>query len=204
MGKVVELDVKFLESHTKKIKDVVLNHVNDYMYISYLLYEIREFHYYEDNGYKSVTEYSEKELQFDSGYTSRLIKLCENFSKRTKSGAPSYHLEECYKGFSKYQLMELLRVPEEYRSEVTKDMTRKQIRELVKSKRKKAVPAQVKNTSESEVEKEEKNLSELRCDNCGKTYFVDEKVKTQWIVINNKHVASCCFKFTYDIDLIKG
>jgi|GEM_PF-1995706 len=201
MGKVVDFDLKvFLEGHTKKIKEVELNHVNDYMYIGYLLYEIREFNYFEVSGYNSVSDYAEKELQFDKSYTSRLIKLCESFSKRTKSGSPSMYLDKYYEGFNKSQLIELLRVPDEYKHLVKKDMTIKEIRELVKSKKEKVATSQLKIEGE---EKEENNLKELKCANCGKTYFVDDKVKTQWIIINNKAVASCCFKFVYDIDLVK-
>jgi hypothetical protein len=46
------------------------------------------------------------------------------------------------------------------------------------------------------------NLKEIMCQNCGKSYFVDERSKKQCIVINGKTVFSCCFQIKWDVDLL--
>lgn len=203
MGNVKQLDVKILlDSATEKIKKTITKMTEDYMYMSFLLWEVREYKYYEyaePNPYPDISTYSEMELGFSKSQTSRLIKLCENFSAKTRTGSPSMHIADMYKSFSMTQLVEMLRVPSEKLGDITPDMSCKKIREVVKEMKKSVVSTQLKIHEEMKSE----NLNEIMCQNCGKSYSVDKRSKKQCIIINGKTVFSCCFEVKWDVDLLK-
>ena len=203
MAKINQFDSKkmYMESHTKKIKDVVTKVTSDYMYIAFLLWEIKEYQYYEES-YKDTVEYAEKELDMSKSTCNRYIQLCEMFSKRTKSDCPSMHVAEVYKDYSISKMLEILSLKPEQRCKVTNEMTIKDIKDLkkkIKEENKKGATSRQENVLTLRVTE----LNELRCENCGKSYFVDASSKKQWIILNGKAIGSCCFEIKYDTDLYK-
>ncbi len=203
MGDVKKFDLKImLDSATEKIKKTITKMTEDYMYMSFLLWEVREYKYYEyaePNPYPDISTYSEMEFGFSKSQTSRLIKLCENFSAKTQTGSPSFQIADKFKEFNMTQLVEMLRMPAEKWDEVSSDMSCKRIREVIKEMKKSVVSTQLKIQEELKTD----NLKEIMCQNCGKSYFVDERSKKQCIIINGKTVFSCCFEIKWDIDLLK-
>lgn len=71
-----------LESTTKKITETINKVKDDFMYIGFLLWEVRELKHYTAKGYSSVIEYAEKELNFKQASTYNFISICERFSER--------------------------------------------------------------------------------------------------------------------------
>ena len=203
MGNVKQFDLKImLDSATEKIKKTITKMTEDYMYMSFLLWEVREYKYYEyaePNSYPDVSTYSEMEFGFSKSQTSRLIKLCENFSAKTSTGSPSMRIADRFENFNMSQLVEMLGLPVEKWDEITPDMSAKKIREVRKEMKKSVAPAQLK----IQEELKSGNLDEIMCQNCGKVYAVDKRSKKQCIIINNKTVFSCCFQIKWDVDLLK-
>lgn len=203
MSNFKQFDVKImLDSATEKIKKTITKMTEDYMYMSFLLWEVREYKYYEyaePNPYPDVSTYSEMEFGFSKSQTSRLIKLCENFSAKTKTGSPSMHIADRFKDFNMSQLVEMLCIPSEKWGEITSDMSVKKLREVRKEMKKSVATSQLKIQEELKSD----NLNEIMCQNCGKVYSVDKRSKKQCIIINGKTVFSCCFEIKWDIDLLK-
>lgn len=203
MSNVKNFDLKImLDSATEKIKKTINKMTEDYMYMSFLLWEVREYKYYEyaePNPYPDISTYSEMEFGFSKSQTSRLIKLCENFSAKTRTGSPSMNIADKFKNFNMTQLVEMLRVPPERLEEITPDMSCKKIREFKKEIKRSVASTQLKIQEELKSD----NLNEIMCQNCGKVYSVDKRSKKQCIVINGKTVFSCCFEIKWDIDLLK-
>ena len=64
---------------TQKIKQAMHDAAQHFVYIGFLLWEVRQYKYYWENGYDSVYEYAEAELGFKRSSTKNFIAICENF-----------------------------------------------------------------------------------------------------------------------------
>lgn len=125
---------------TEKIKKAMYETAKQFVYIGFLLKEVRDYKYYEESGYKSVYEYADFELGFKKSSTKNLIAIAETFGiqeyeylgVRRKNQTMS--LQPAYEKFDYSQLVELLAMSPAQRQEAKPDMTVKQLREMKKSK----------------------------------------------------------------------
>ena len=121
---------------TEKIKRAMYDAAKQFVYIGFLLWEVKQYHYCGEKGYSSVYEYAERELGFKKSSTKNFIAVAETFGNRyfhspwTRSVLPTMTLQPEYKDFNYSQLCEMLSMSEKQREKVTPDMTVRQIREL--------------------------------------------------------------------------
>ena len=137
-----EKKVNFLTGElgvTEKIKKAMYEAAKQFVYIGFLLWEVKQYHYYEASGYQDVYDYAEKELNFKKSSTKNFIAVAETFSQTTEQKyrreirtLPSMQLRQEYKDFKYSQLVEMLSMSDSKRKQVTPDMTIKQIREIKK------------------------------------------------------------------------
>ena len=120
----------YAESHSEKIKKSMVKIVHEFLYVGFLLWEVREYRYYEGLGYKDVVEYAEREFCFKRSSTFNFIRLSETYSEPTKYGTPSLHLADKYRGYSQSQLTEMLSLGPSKVNEVTPNMSIREIRNL--------------------------------------------------------------------------
>ena len=121
---------------TEKIKKAMYESAKQFVYIGFLLKEVKEYKYYEEGGYPDVYAYAEAELNFKRTSTKNFIAIAENFgtTKYTYKGA--LRTQQCmtlqpeYEKFNYGQLVELLAMSEKQREKATPDMTVRQLREL--------------------------------------------------------------------------
>lgn len=100
---------------------------SSFMAVGCYLKKIKDHELYKEdrNAYKNIYEFAEGRLRLSKSTTSRLIKLCEEFS----DGQDSPRLAECYAGYSYSQLTEMLPMEPGQRGRITPEMTIAQIRE---------------------------------------------------------------------------
>ena len=121
---------------TEKIKKAMFESAKQFVYIGFLLKEVRDYKYYEEGGYESVYAYAEFELGFKKSSTKNFIAIAENFGvqKYTYQGirreSQTMSLQQEYKEFNYSQLVELLAMSDTQRAKAKPDMTIKQLREI--------------------------------------------------------------------------
>ena len=125
---------------TEKIKKAMYESAKQFVYIGFLLKEVRDYGYYEEGGYESVYAYAEFELGFKKSSTKNFIAIAETFGIQkyqyhgiTKE-TQSMSLQPAYENFNYSQLVELLAMSDTQRAKAKPDMTVKQLREIKKSK----------------------------------------------------------------------
>lgn len=112
-----------------------------FVYIGFLLKEVRDYGYYEEAGFNNVYQYAEFELGFKKSSTKNFIAIAETFGVNKYNYGGRIHeqqtmsLQPKYEQFNYSQLVELLAMSEAKRDKATPDMTVKQLRELKKSRR---------------------------------------------------------------------
>lgn len=121
-----------LNSTTDKINKTLSKIKEDFVYIGFLLWEVREYKFYESKGYSSVVEYAEKELNFKKTSTYNFISVCEKFSTKKENGNPTMNLDSKYKDFSFSQLVEIKTLPVEQLNSFSPSMSKRDIREKKK------------------------------------------------------------------------
>jgi len=124
---------------TEKIKQAMYDAAKSFVYIGFLLWEVKEYKHYLEKGYGDVYEYAEIELGFKKTTTKNFINVAETFgNKYYKKDAniyggailPTMYLQPEYKDFNYSQLCEMLAMSEKKRALVSPNMTIKQIREI--------------------------------------------------------------------------
>lgn len=126
---------------TEKIRRAMYDVARQFVYIGYLLYEVREYGYYREHGYSDVYEYAASELDLKKTTVKNLIGINEVFGSYRPKDAfgfnlplqRSINLQPAYENFKYSQLTEMLSMSVSDRQKVTPDMTVKQIRELKKA-----------------------------------------------------------------------
>lgn len=124
---------------TEKIKKAMYESAKQFVYIGFLLREVKEYGYYKEGDYADVYAYAEFELGFKRSSTKNFIAIAENFgtNEYTYGGKlhrePTMHLQPKYEKFNYSQLVELLAMSEKQRQAAKPDMTVKQLRELKKA-----------------------------------------------------------------------
>lgn len=122
---------------TNKIKGALYDIANSFVYIGFLLCEANEYRSFEEWGYSSIYEYASSELGFKKSSVNNFMNICKcfssNFSSTGEALPYSMILKDDYRNFNYSQLVEMLSMDDKKRSQVTPDMTVKQIRLLKKS-----------------------------------------------------------------------
>ena len=113
---------------TQKIKNAMEETAKQFVYIGFLLWEVKEYKYYYENGYDSVYAYAEAELGFKRSSTKNFIAICETFCRRSGQfrETPTMFLADNWNQFKYSQLTEMLSMSAEKRKQATPDMTIKQ------------------------------------------------------------------------------
>lgn len=134
---LTEIEVNHLNGNmgvTQKIKQAMHDAAQHFVYIGFLLWEVRQYKYYWENGYDSVYEYAETELGFKRSSTKNFIAICENFCQRSGEykETPTMFLDKRWSDYSYSQLTELLSMSAPKRDHAKPSMTVRQLRELKK------------------------------------------------------------------------
>lgn len=130
---------------TQKIKDAMKDAARQFVYIGFLLWEVKTYEYHYELNYSSVYEYAETELGFKRSSTKNFIAICEQFGKKSDNfkDLPTMHLDERFNDYSYSQLTEMLSMSAKQREQATPSMTVKQLREIKKSDNQPKQPAMV-------------------------------------------------------------
>ena len=116
---------------TEKIRKAMYAVCKEYLYIGFLLREVRDFGYYKEKEYLDVYDYAGAELGFKKSSVKNFIAISDTFCHVDK-GCPTMFLEDKYEKFKYSQLCEMLSLSESQRSKVSPDMTVREIREFKK------------------------------------------------------------------------
>lgn len=112
---------------TKRIISARLQNMSrDFIAVGFYLKYVRDNEMYLEDGYKDIWEFASELYGIQRSTASRWMAINDKFSVDGNSPI----LLEQYKQFRKSQLQEMLYLPDEKLSEVTVDMTVKEIREL--------------------------------------------------------------------------
>ena len=120
----------------QKIKKELVSVKKSFVRIGYALHKIRDEKLYERDGYKTMSEFAEKEYGLKPSTVSRLIEINAKFS----IGGNSEELAPEYENFGKYQLEEMLQLPESDYEMVQPAASRETIRELKRFNAAEAAP----------------------------------------------------------------
>lgn len=121
---------------TEKIRQAMYETARQFVYIGFLLWEVKSYKYYEEGGYQDVYAYAEYELGFKRSSTKNFIAVAETFGTIKQSSGDylhTMHLQPKYKDFKYSQLVEMLGMSEQKRQQAKPNMTVKQLRELKKT-----------------------------------------------------------------------
>lgn len=129
-----------------KLKQELLGVRQSFVRIGYMLRKIEEQKGYEQDGYKSIAEFAQKELGLHPSTTTRFMKINQEYS----IDGYSERLREEYLDLSRSQLEEMLKLPDEDRTMIQTDTSREGIRELKRFNN--AVPETGANTIKELVE----------------------------------------------------
>lgn len=132
--------VSFLDGrtgHTQKIKEAMYEAAKQFVYIGFLLWEVEAYGYYREHDYKDVYAYAAAELNLKKTTVKNLIAINYEFGCRDDRPAGIAHqrtmsLQPAYRDFNYSQLTEMLSMSDKQRSQVTPDMSVRQIREIKK------------------------------------------------------------------------
>lgn len=109
-----------------KLKQELLGVRQSFVRIGYMLRKIEEQKGYEQDGYKSIAEFAQKELGLHPSTTTRFMKINQEYS----IDGYSERLREEYLDLSRSQLEEMLKLPEEDRKMIQTETQRGDIRNL--------------------------------------------------------------------------
>lgn len=129
-----------------KLKQELLGVRQSFVRIGYMLRKIEEQKGYEQDGYKSIAEFAQKELGLHPSTTTRFMKINQEYS----IDGYSERLREEYLDLSRSQLEEMLKLPDKDRTMIQMDTSREDIRELKRFNN--AVPETGANTIKELVE----------------------------------------------------
>lgn len=120
---------------TAKIKQAMQETAKQFVYIGFLLWEVKQYEYYYEEGYDNVYQYAEYELGFKRSSTKNFIAICENFSKKDEhfNSLPTMFLDDRWNDYQYSQLTEILAMSPAQRKQTKPNMTVKQLREIKKS-----------------------------------------------------------------------
>ena len=123
---------------TNKIRGALFDIAHSFVYIGFLLAECDYYETYKEWGYSSIHEYALDQFGFKKSSTYNFINICKVFSDNEQNAKNlnfpyAMTIKGDYREFNYSQLVEMLSMNEKQRSQVTPDMSVKQIREVKKS-----------------------------------------------------------------------
>ena len=118
------------------IRSNMASMARDSVAIGYYLRSIRDREQYREGGYQSFEDFVRAEYSMSYSAASRLIGLCERFSR----GGNSPVLADNYQGYSKSLLVEMLPMSDEQLEQVQPGMTVADVRQIKREAREEAVP----------------------------------------------------------------
>lgn len=136
-----------LDEQLSKIRYKVENIINNFIEIGFTLLEIRNTKGYEAKGYNNLIECVEAELKMKKSTCYNLMKIAEKFGDPdTKS------IKNDYKHFGYVQLLEMTTMSEEEMSQVSPDMSKREIKEVKNSNRLEKVEVEKESDSDPDVD----------------------------------------------------
>lgn len=126
---------------TQKIKKAMYDAAKEFVYIGFLLWEVKEYEYYYEGKYESVYEYAEAELGFKRSSTKNFIAIAETFGTIQK-GCDTTHTMSLQKEYSDYnysQLTEMLAMSPAQREKANPSMTVRDLRSLKQKDKEEAI-----------------------------------------------------------------
>lgn len=186
---------------TEKIKKAMYDAAKEFVYIGFLLWEVKEYEYHWEGGYANVYEYAEAELGFKRSSTKNFIAIAETFGT-TKRGCDTIHTMSLQKEYSSYnysQLTEMLSMSVAQREKASPEMTIRQMREL----KKEPAPEQTPKIDFATLDKainwsKSKELIGGKIINGGQTSGQMQLSQWDWVSVNkglpetDKRVLVCC------------
>ena len=131
----------------QKLRQELLSVKQSFVRIGYMLRKVEEQKGYEQDGYKSIAEFAQKELGLHPSTTTRFMEINREYS----IDGYSERLRPEYLDLSRSQLEEMLKLPDEDRQMIQPDASREGIRELKRFNN--AVPETGANTIKELIEK---------------------------------------------------
>lgn len=110
----------------QKLRQELIGVKRSFVRIGYMLRRIDDQKGYEQDGYKSIAEFAQKELGLHPSTTTRFIEINREYS----IDGYSERLREEYEDLSRSQLEEMLKLPEEDRAMIEPSASRESIRDL--------------------------------------------------------------------------
>lgn len=130
----------------QRLRQELLGVKQSFVRIGYMLRQINDQKGYEQDGYKSIAEFAQKELGLHPSTTTRFMEINREYS----IDGYSERLRPEYLDLSRSQLEEMLKLPDEDRTMIQTDTSREGIRELKRFNN--AVPETGANTIKELVE----------------------------------------------------
>lgn len=179
---------------TEKIKKAMRNAAREFVYIGFLLWEVKRYEYFYEMNYGSVYEYAEAELGFKRSSTKNFIAICEEFCKRCDSDKtyPTMHLDDRWNDFKYSQLTELLSMSAKQREQAKPSMTVKQLRELKKADDQQEPKVKsngqtsgqrINEPTAEEIEEETQRLNDLYCTDANIAIINGEEVQVSHYIM---------------------
>lgn len=131
----------------QRLRQELLGVKQSFVRIGYMLRQINDQKGYEQDGYKSIAEFAQKELGLHPSTTTRFMEINREYSV----DGYSERLRPEYLDLSRSQLEEMLKLPDEDRQMIQPDASREGIRELKRFNN--AVPETGANTIKELIEK---------------------------------------------------
>ena len=110
----------------QKLRQELIGVKRSFVRIGYMLRQIDDQKGYEQDGYKSIAEFAQKELGLHPSTTTRFMEINREYS----IDGYSERLREEYEDLSRSQLEEMLKLPEEDRAMIEPVASRESIRDL--------------------------------------------------------------------------
>ena len=110
----------------QKLRQELIGVKRSFVRIGYMLRKIDDHKGYEQDGYKSIAEFAQKELGLHPSTTTRFMEINREYS----IDGYSERLREEYEDLSRSQLEEMLKLPEEDRAMIEPAASRESIRDL--------------------------------------------------------------------------
>lgn len=145
---VVDLSISHLHGSngvTEKIKKAMYESAKQFVYIGFLLKEVRDYKYYGEGGYEDVYTYAEFELGFKRSSTKNFIAIAETFGiqewkyQGITQKSQSMSLQPEYEKFNYSQLVELLAMSPAQRQAAKPEMTVRDLRSMKQKDREEAI-----------------------------------------------------------------
>ena len=112
----------------QKLRQELIGVKRSFVRIGYMLRKIEDMRGYEQDGYKSIAEFAQKELGLHPSTTTRFMEINREYS----IDGYSERLREEYEDMSRSQLEEMLKLPDSDRKMIQPETARDGIRELKK------------------------------------------------------------------------